>query len=364
MNYPTTFDAALDVHLAELCALEQARFELARELFLAEDWDHFFILFSSTDWLGHAATGSFLAGDQGAFAAFLALYRQLDQHVGWLLEADADAVSAVISDHGQCAETHVVRVNALLRELGFVTLVREAAGDRGSAIRVPTALRPFARSHAVRRLARAAKHGLQRFEVELVTPREGEDVDRARSRAFSPTVASYAVHGRGLTDADWERIRSELLALRLDDGRSAFDGVWRSEELYGRDIRPGGPSLVFAPAVGVRPSVQISRPIVDRVPEEGRGAHQRDGIVLAAGGSVAAGSVGRVSLYDLAPTILWLHDSAVPSGGDGRVLFEAFEEGSFDHREVREVDWEESNEAPAAEGDARVVDRLKALGYL
>ena len=35
----------------ELCAIEDARFDLARELFLTEDWDHFFVLFSSTDWL-------------------------------------------------------------------------------------------------------------------------------------------------------------------------------------------------------------------------------------------------------------------------------------------------------------------------
>ena len=53
-------------NLDELCEIEQARFDLARELFLAEDWDHFFCLFSSTDWLGHTATGHLLSGDAGA----------------------------------------------------------------------------------------------------------------------------------------------------------------------------------------------------------------------------------------------------------------------------------------------------------
>ena len=48
-NYPTTFDASLERHVEDLCELERTRFELARELFLQEDWAHYFILFSSPD---------------------------------------------------------------------------------------------------------------------------------------------------------------------------------------------------------------------------------------------------------------------------------------------------------------------------
>ena len=85
-SYPTTFYDSLDTHLEDLCALEESRFALCRELFLHEDWGHFFVLFSSTDWLGHKATGLFLAGDEEARAAFLRLYRQLDGYIGWLRE--------------------------------------------------------------------------------------------------------------------------------------------------------------------------------------------------------------------------------------------------------------------------------------
>src|SRR6266516_6037885 len=47
-NYPTTFQASLVRHLEDLCSLEQARFDLVRELATREDWEHFFLLFSST----------------------------------------------------------------------------------------------------------------------------------------------------------------------------------------------------------------------------------------------------------------------------------------------------------------------------
>lgn len=106
----------------ELCELEQARFDLARELFLGEQWDHFFVLFSSTDWLGHTATGSFLTGDADARAALLRLYRQIDGYVGWFVEHAPDALTTILSDHGQCEETAVLRVNAVLHELGLANL--------------------------------------------------------------------------------------------------------------------------------------------------------------------------------------------------------------------------------------------------
>ena len=83
-NYPTTFGAPLDRHLEDLRALERSRFDLARELMAGEDWQHFFLLFSSTDWLGHAATGLFLTGEAEARSAFLDLYAELDAYIGWI----------------------------------------------------------------------------------------------------------------------------------------------------------------------------------------------------------------------------------------------------------------------------------------
>ena len=291
-SYPTTFGAGLDKHVDDLCSLEASRFTLALELLRAEEWDHFFVLFSSTDWLGHAATGLFLSGDPGARAAFLRLYEQLDSYIGRLREGAPDAMLAVLSDHGQCEETHVVHVNGVLRELGFARLLRERPTEVAAAVagdglrrtvRVPLALRRL-RSYPVLRpsvslVKRALRRGLR---VELVTPERGLEVDRVLSRAFTPTVASYAVYTRECGDSERERIRQALAALRLEDGRPAFDGIWTFEELYGQEPPPPAPTFVYAPSVGVRPSIRVASPFVQRVRAQGRGAHQRDGIVLLA----------------------------------------------------------------------------------
>jgi predicted AlkP superfamily phosphohydrolase/phosphomutase len=366
-NYPTTFDADLDTHLRDVCELEQSRFDLARELFVHEEWDHFFVLFSSTDWFGHMATGLFLQGDGAAFAAFLRLYEELDRHVGWLVEHAGDATVVVMSDHGQCAEEHVVRPNRLLRDLGLVRLVREretAADER--VVRLPGTLRRLAALPGARHGAAAARALLRRRGVDLVTPRHGFDVDRAASRAFVPTVASYAVHAPGCDEAEREEIVEGLRALVLEDGRPAFDGVWHAEELYGREIPPGCPAIVFAPAVGVRPSVSATAPLVGRAKDPGRGAHQRDGMVIVAGPHVVPGELGRPSIYDIAPTLLWLMDAAVPSGGDGRPLYEAFEPQLVEENLFREVDevFVGAGAPTGGQGDDEVTRRLEALGYL
>lgn len=363
VDYPTTFEEELDSHLEDLCALESSRFALAQELFLREDWDHFFVLFSSTDWLGHKATGRFLAGDPAARGAFLRLYRDLDGYLGWFVEHAPDAAIAVLSDHGLCALTHDVRVNTVLRELGLVRLLHERPGP---AIRVPTSLSGLRRIPLLRRLVRALRGVLHsRLGVELHTPRRALDVDRVHSQAFSPTVASYAVYARDCGEGEIRRIAEALADLSLDDGAPAFDGVWTPDELYGRTL-PDGPSLVFAPTAGVRPCIIVRQPVVENVSESGHGAHQRDGVLILGGPGTVPRDLGQVSIYDVSPTLLWAMGAPVLSDGDGRVLFEAFSEDFAAERELREVDASPADRpAPGREPDARELEkRLKDLGYI
>jgi predicted AlkP superfamily phosphohydrolase/phosphomutase len=321
------------------------------------------------------ATGLFLRGDPAARDAFLRLYEQLDGYIGWFLERSADLTVAVLSDHGQCEETHVVRVNSLLRRLGYVRTLGERPGGvavdgngrpaRGT-VRVPTALRRLRRVPGLQRLVRLATRGLRRTTgIDVLPPTRANEVDRVLSRAFSPTVASYAIHTRDCTSADLERIRAALLGLRLDDERAPIDGIWTFEELYGLTPPPGAPTFVYAPALGVRPSVNLVEPVTDRVQREGRGAHQQDGILLVAGPGVVPGELARCSLCDLAPTLLWAMGAPIPVGADGRVLFEAFDEDFAGEREVREAEGETAQRAPVTVQDSGEVEhRLRQLGYL
>lgn len=296
--------------LDELCAADEARFDLVRELCLHEDWDHFFVLFSAPDWLGHVAVGHFLAGDVDARAAFLRLYRQLDTHIGWLLEHADDATAIVMSEHGQAPERAILRVNTVLDRLGLVWMLRKDAG-----------------------------------------------VDCERSRAFSPTDASFAIYARG--ERRLSTIVDALEAVALFDGTPAVDGIWKTEQLLGRQPRPDEPSLLFAPAPGVRPSAAVKEHAVDYPPSRGLGCHSRDGVLLLAGPGIRRGSLAPASVCDLAPTLLRVMGVAPATAFDGRVIREALEV-------VPEPGQLASPPAPAGpeKANEQVIRRLRALGYI
>jgi predicted AlkP superfamily phosphohydrolase/phosphomutase len=361
--------------LDELCAIEQARFDLARELFLAESWDHFFVLFSSTDWLGHTGTGAFLDGDASARAAFLRLYRDIDGYVGWLVDHRQDALVALLSDHGQCDETAVLRVNGVLKDLGLAV-----PAERGSApdpffvnrrprarvhVRVPSAIGRLRSNRVVRPGALLVKRGLRRGLGVEVT-RAAQRVDRTSSRAFCATDATFGVYAPDLGPEELGVIGDALLSVQLPDGRQAVEQVWTPEELYGRRFG-NAPDLLFSPAQGVRPSATIKDEIVDGPRAPGRGCHQRDGILMLAGPHVRATDLGRCSIYDVSPTLLWAMGAGIPSEIDGRVVFEAFEEPFAFEQPVREIEdgWVEvGGTDPAAGTSDEVARRLRALGYI
>ena len=354
----------------ELCELEQARFDLARELFLAEDWDHFFCLFSSTDWAGHQLTGQFLQGDESARTALLRLYTQLDQHVGWLIEHAPDATVTVMSDHGQCEETIVLRVNTVLDRLGLVSLDESVTDGESpffvdrrtrTQVKLPTPVGRLRTNRLLRPAGLLARRVLaQKLGVALVarSPR----LDRTASQAFMSTDASFAVYASEPEAADLAR--RALEELTLPDGSPAVDSVWTVEELYGRAAGEFPPTLLFSPALGVRPSAALKSPEVFVRSSPGRGCHQRDGIMLLDGDGVVPGDFGRASICDVAPTLLWTMEAGVAADGDGRVLYELFDQEFSSERLLREVE-PITPQVETANGDSpEVTRRLKALGYI
>lgn len=356
----------------DFCAVEQARFDLTRELYLREDWDHFFVCFSASDWVAHIATGAALKGDDDARGAFRRVYRQLDGYVRWLVEHSGDAVTFVLSEYGRAEELAVLRVNSVLHRHGLVSKAEPgwngvfpaaAAGRRfRRTFVVPAVVGRRASGPVARNAGSAAKAAARElFGVQLMAP--SHEVDFGASRAFMPTDSSFAVFVREPTDSLVERIAEGLLEPTLQNGSPAVRDVWATEELWGRPPRPDEPTLIFDPAPGVRPSAAVRERELEP-PMRGHGCHQREGVfVLSSRG--AAASLGTISICDLAPTILWAMGAAIPEGTDGRVLMEAFPREAA-RRPIRSV--EHTLAAPDAaspfDEEEETTRRLKALGYI
>jgi predicted AlkP superfamily phosphohydrolase/phosphomutase len=364
---PRDFDSVDD-----FCAVEQARFDLTRELYLREEWDHFFVCFSASDWVAQLATGSALNGDDDARAAFRRVYRQLDEYVRWLVEHSNDAVTFVLSEYGRAEELGVLRVNSLLHRHGLVSKAEPGwnggrlAHPSGRRFRrtmvVPAAVGRRSSGPVMRNAGNVAKAAAGHwFGVQLMAP--SHEVDFGTSRAFMPTDSSFGVFVREPTESLVEQISEALLEPTMPDGSPAVRSVWRTEDLWGRPPRSDEPALIFDPAPGVRPSAAVRERELEP-PARGRGCHQRDGVlVLSSKGGMS--SLGTVSICDLAPTILWSMGAAIPAGGDGRVLMEAFprEAATWPVRSVEHVEANTGSEESLEEG-GEVVRRLKALGYI
>jgi hypothetical protein len=328
----------------ELCRLAQARFDLARELFLGESWDHFFLLFSEPRWLARASAGAFAAGDATAYEGFARLLRLIDGQLGWFVDHAGDALVAVLSAYGHRPESHVLRPEALLAELGLGEPA--AASERA---RAESVVRPRRDG-----IVRFAPFGRRRGSAP---PAPTEPLEREAPSAFVVSETALAVHVRDEA-VDVERIRAALLSLELDDGTPALADVWRFHELAGRKPLPGEPALVFAPASGV--AVATGQGAVVERTESGAGARDPEGLLLLAGPGVAPAELDRVSVCDVAPTLLWAAGAGIPSDMEGRVLFEAFELSFAAGRPLREVESAPRDSDPVD----HVATRLRALGYL
>ena len=101
-----------------------------------------------------------------------------------------------------------------------------------------------------------------------------------------------------------------------------------------------------------------------------RGFHHRDGIFAITGPGVAAASGLQASLYDIAPTALYLLGLEVPEV-DGRVLTELLPPELVQSRPVVSKAMELPNAGEgasatpySAEEEAQIEESLRNLGYL
>jgi hypothetical protein len=94
-----------------------------------------------------------------------------------------------------------------------------------------------------------------------------------------------------------------------------------------------------------------------------------DGIYIISGGPVTRGSCpGQLTMYDIAPTSLYLLDVPVPDHMVGRVATELFADSFVRRRPIRRADAAQPGvvrpRAKRGPAEREVVERLRALGYI
>lgn len=369
-------------------AVERERFEVAQHLFERE-WDFFFLLFSGSDHVSHEMYGRMTQEppDAGGGQVFL----DIDRYLGWFMDhLPPETNLLVMSDHGFRSYPAIFYVNSWLAQEGYLTLggdVRPEGEDflakmedaprqerRPGLRRLGQALFNHPRLY---RLGKRIYHAL-RSVLPLDLELESRGVDLSHSVAYAATNECKGIYindRRRFVDgivapSDVAPLREEIIAKleALSDpatGQPVFSRVWRKEALY------HGPHLDHAPDVVLEPNIFVSFLLRSAEAFEATPVnyHTRDGIFLAWGPDVAAGTVlSDPEIVDLAPTMLHLMGLPIPGDMDGTVLQTLLKPGAEPAaRPVRFCDPTGSQPPEArdrtGEDEQIVKDRLRALGY-
>lgn len=362
-NEIENYDAWIDIHIRR----EKQWFACLRHLLKKGDCDLLGIVFDGVDKLQHllwqyvdpALTPQRLSpGYQRTREHCWNYFRLLDGFLGETIRiAGEDSLILVVSDHGFCGSTEIVYINNWLEQQGWLTWSDKADVQ-------PSESQSLGEAH----------------------PYHLTHMDMARTKAYATSASSNGIHinvagvrgAEGIHPHEYETFRNELrhaLLTRCKDpltGEPLITRVWTREEAFSGPKADLAPDLTVALRDGGFFSVLRADTILKRRPVV-MGSHHPEGIVIAHGHGVHKGAkLPPVQMVDITPTILHALDLPIPDDLEGEVIENLFtEDFQAAHRAASEhapSHGENGNTVPAdlvdEEGEAQVLMRLKALGYI
>lgn len=369
-----------------------------RKLMTEREWDLLAVVFRATDLAQHyfwrfmdPGHPHYTPEEHRKYGQLIArAYEECDAAIARLMEtAGPDTNVLVVSDHGFGRETKMVHLSNWLHRLGYLRFNQSPLGrlkkltfDLG--LTADNVMNTLGRLGIEKIFTRASRETKSRIFKSLFL--NYGDIDWSATRAYSRGQIGQVflnVRGRepeGIVDPGQEyyALRAEIVERLLemkdpDTGQHMVDQVHLKEEVFTGSHTDEGPDIVidwrdmeywaFDVLAG-------GRKIVAPNLRTRSGGHRMNGIVLGAGPDLAAGKrLEGARIIDIAPTALHLLGLPVPSHMDGRVLLEAFAEGS--RPAATPVSYETTNGSKpgestgyTAEQEAKVKERLRQLGYL
>jgi predicted AlkP superfamily phosphohydrolase/phosphomutase len=387
--------------LEELTAQAEVRTETTIRLMHEYAPDFMIVFFTETDRLQHVYW-TYIQPEQKRIEdpavrklheAVEGFFQNLDGNVAKLFEAvGEDAMKICMSDHGfGPATTKTVNLNVWLREKGLISYqknLRSALNPRSWLKRIGMnkealyrLLGPLLAGKTVRKLERSCARAVSR------------PIDWDSTKAvFIPMVDFFggilinspAVGERrgGNVDGSYETFRNGLIEqLReLTDpqtGRPIVSQVFKREELYRGPQADQAPDIIFVMDTDYCGSRSLlSKSVVsENAPGTSlwTGTHRREGIVIFDGPNISPGKISsRPEIQDLASTILYLLDIAIPADMDGKVIRDALEPSYLNEHEIRhtrQISGGESGDTSrtqelSVEEMEKIQKHLEDLGYL
>jgi len=323
----------------------------------------------------------------------------MDGVVGRLVDAmSADDLVILVSDHGFGHLDEILKLNRLLRRLGYLKFRPEVEGGlrRKVGRLLPESIKKPVREFMrwKRMLRRGHAQDAHATAGDTAGERKPFDpyalIDWSQTRAYSGgsveqgvflNVAGREPMGTVQMGGEYHRVRDRLIedlrkSIHPSDRKPLFDWVEPRENVYSGEYLDNAPDIIFSlreyrMVVGE----DAEPPLVGPWSQPRAGFHRRDGIVVLAGPMIRKGiQLGKSRIEDVAPTLLACWGLAADEGMDGEVMRGAIEPEFLVAHPARRADFaDHAQDAHATWGLRRepcerdaedMEDLLKGLGYL
>ena len=358
-------------------AREHHWFTILKHLLTADpSWNLAAVIFDGVDKLQHGCwrflDRAFLPAQPSEFELRMVelcreYFRVLDGFIREIVAlAGPEAQVFIASDHGFGPTLRLFRVNAWLERNGYLKW------PQGHTAREENDRRAGTTSHYVL-------------------------FDWASTTAYAQSAATNGIHIRlrredgdgGVAPEAYEGFRArlidQLLAVRDPVTNTPFfKAILKREEVFPGPHQDKGPDLTLVPFDHGFLSVLEGEPVLS-VRSMVMGTHWPEGVFMAGGPGISRGQdLERLSILDIAPTLLHSLGLEVPVDFEGRVIERAFEPAYLREHPVRvgrptepprtyattakpgegsDRSREEAGDDASSE-DAMVLDRLRVLGYV
>jgi predicted AlkP superfamily phosphohydrolase/phosphomutase len=342
---------------------EKHWFNILRHLMETDRCDLTAVMFDGVDKLQHGCwrflDPAFWPAQPNAFEQrlrdlCLEYFRQMDEFIGDIVRLGGpDANVFIASDHGFGPSTRTFRVNKWLEQQGYLKWHPQATADGKG--------RERSNSHFVH-------------------------LDWDRTTACARSAATNGIHIRvqqgpgdaGIPPEAYESFRDRLIEQLRDvrdpeNGRPLLKDVLKREDVFPGTQMAKAPDLTLVPFDHGFISVLDAEPIIAIRPIV-KGTHYPAGILLANGPAIRRGEqLERQSILDVAPTLLHSLGLPIPWDFEGRAIESVF---ASTYLEAHPVTLGPATEMPGgsdtpgneagldAEGEEKVFNRLRALGYV
>lgn len=315
-------------------------------------------------------------------------YATVDRGIGRLLdEVNDDCDVIVLSDHGFGPLSYDIYIDEWLEKEGFISRRSDKSVKKVTNDVLAATLRTGWKAVRRANLARTIKSILPASWFNFGSSLQDEahrDTVWEETQTFFTTLSGQALYinvddkfskgsvSREQYDEVVEEIRESLLSIRHPDtGEKLVEDVIRSDEKFEGWMLDRAPDLIVrtVPDYTMKGGHSDSLTQISAQNNHDRsGDHRKNGIFIARGSSFKTGNVDDASVLDIAPTLLYLHDSPIPKSMDGSVLTELFSKDMLEKNDVRttkkygrseneERKWNKDEEA-------EIEKRLSDMGYL